>query len=1175
MSVNTQLIEAIKNDKLIVFVGSGLSRSLGLPTWRDLIKEFLIALSEDNNSEKYKWLLQGLTLNSTDLPIAEIDLLEFIKEEQRTVYKVLASAIDKEFKDDDLIIHTMLGEITKKIITTNYDTALERAVGIRTITPDNDFYLANTPDSYIFKLHGSIDVPSSCVLFKQDYEKLYKEHSAAIQKLRHLITDHTILFVGFSLNDPYVRYQFEFINSVYKNLGSKHYILNTESYDFSKYGVESITLSDWKQSFHNLLTSLIEVKTSLVQLTSDKEDKIENVKKIRNDFVKVAILISSPVDRSTSYSFDQITRHFSKFEMEIDCNYISESTLQDLENYDYVFIYTMIVQDKLLIEDRYLKSKFITINELEHNIAMTDVKGIFIFSEIIIDIKNYDLTLPIAVVADTDVSTILFRLFKKASIEQLNESIIYNKEKFVLRTLTKGRPVINIYHEKNSEKLSEFIEGKKLVNFVGREIDLEDIARKIIEANNRIITVKGSGGIGKTTTVKVTAIELFKRGYFNDGVYFIDCEFITDYKTFEYKVAQCFGLESSIELKSYLIKNQLKQDKLIILDNFEPLLYLHDKDIIKDLVSFISDFATIVITSREWLGFDFESKHELRSLTTEEAYQLFCKYYSGSVDKTDNKILKDDIVDKLLNNNPLAIKIVAKNLPKFKNMSLLRDELEADFFNIIEQSYEDIFEEDKDQNIERSKSLFQSIFYSHSKLTHRERLLFEILSLFPDGIHMRNVRAFFERIEYKTSLNKITDKEINSLENKSLIDINGGFIKLQSILGRFAEYQFKKRKEEEKVGYYEIAYEYVEHFLSILRKMYDLNGSDALKLFDRNFNNFIKSLDYIDKYEDNKKSKLKYLLLVADFCGNIEQPNKFYEKYKELQEFFKDVENANLAIDSNVAQLEYYEGKFGKAYTEISRMIPIEQINNIDVDDEIGQLALSSAFSIYQFKHGKEILMYYIQNKRNYTVDLFKYILFTIGQYDSFNLLNNKNNNINYFFKYDLQFNLGIISKEELVEYISNLYKKEYIEIMQSSYILAKMGEIDKETIDKLVVTNPYTMGLRNLMLAFIEKEDNRAMELFEIAIKKLEHIQYHYVEAIYYYIKYLRNKGDVDYSNYWFTEGIKVAEENHYMYMVHKFMCLKNEEDELYKELDSQSELKKDIDEHIERWNKTSITNS
>lgn len=1171
MSVNAQLVDAIKSDKLIIFVGSGLSRSLGLPTWRDLIKEFLMAFStEGNNSEKYKWLLQGLNLNSIDLPMPEIDILDFIKEEQRTVYKVLASVIDKEFKDEELQIHKMLGEITNKIITTNYDIALEKALGIRTITPDNDFYLANTPDSYIIKLHGSIDVPSKCVLFKQDYEALYRESSAAIQKLRHLITDHTILFVGFSLSDPYVRYQFEFINSVYKNLGSKHYILNTESCDFSKYGVESIPLLDWDQSFHSLLTSLIEIKTSPVQISSDKEEKKEIIQQMKNNIVKVAILISSPVDKSTEHSFDQITRHFSKFEIEIDCNYISESTLQDLENYDYVFIFTLIIQEKLLIEDRYLKSKFISLKELEHNIAMTEVKGIFVFSENMIDIKDHNLELPIAIIADNDMSTILFKLFKKANIEELKTSKIYNKEKFELITLIKGRPVINIYHEKNSNKLSEFIEGKKLLNFVGREIDLEDITRKIIDADNRIITVKGSGGIGKTTTVKVTSIELFKRGYFNDGLYFIDCEFIADYQMFEYKVAQCFGLESTIELRNYLIKNQLKQDKLIILDNFEPLLYLRDKDIIKDLVSFITDFATIVITSREWLGFDFESKHELRALTTEEAYQLFCKYYSGSIDKTDKKILQDDIVDKLLNNNPLAIRIVAKNLPKFKSMSLLRDELEEDFFNIIEQSYEDIFDEERDQNIERSKSLFQSIFYSHSKLTHRERLLFEILSLFPDGIHMRNIRTFFERVEYKSSLNKITDKEINNLENKSLIDINGGFIKLQSILGRFAEYQFKKRKEEEKVSYYETAYEYVEYFQSVIIEIYDTNVSSSLKIFDRNFNNFIKSLEYIDKYEGNKKSKLEYVNFVARFCGHIEQPIKFYGKSEKLKDFFKDVESANLVIDSEVASLEYYEGKFEKAYADINRIFPIEQINSIDVKDSIGQLAISSALSIYQFKHGKEILNYYFQNRQYILKGLFRYILFTMGQYDSFSQLRHRDR----YFKFEIQFNLGIISKEELVEYISSLYKKEYIEIMQSNYILAKMGGVDKDIVDKLVVTNPYTMGLRNLMLAFIEKEEDRAIELFETAIKRLEHIQYHYVEAIYYYVKYLRNKR-LDYSDYWFAVGIKVAEENHYMYMIHKYMCLNsNEEDKMYIELESQRAMKIEIDEHIKDWNKNSDTN-
>ncbi|NJJ42021.1 SIR2 family protein [Paenibacillus apii] len=1171
MSINSNLINAIKNNKLILFIGSGLSQPLGLPNWKELILEFLTVLSQEgSNNEKYKWLLQGLEIGLSNISLSEIDVLDFIKEEKKTIYKILSSKVDVEFDEKDLVIHKMLGRISNKIITTNYDKALETALHIRTITQDNDFYLANTPDSYIMKLHGSIEIPSKCVLFKQDYESLYKESSAAIQRMRTLISDNTILFIGFSLNDPYVRYQFEFINSVYNNLGTKHFILTTEKIDVSRYGVEPILLSNWNDSFQEILKSFVEIKTSSMLVGSTKEEVLSEIHLNKSEISKVAILISSPIDRETGLDFHQILRNFLKFELTIDCYYLSESSLQDLDNYDYVFIYSVIHNNKLLIEDRNLKSKFISLLELEYNLALRNVKGIFIFSETIDVNTNEKVTLPITLIADNDMSAVLFKLFKKESIDQFVSSKIYNKKEFYLSPIQKGKPKINIHLENNNNKLSDAIEEKKLVNFVGREIDLEDIVRKILDTNNRIITIKGSGGIGKTATIKIASIELFKRGFFNDGVHFIDCEFLTDYQNFEYKIAECFGMESTIELRKHLFENQNYQDKLIILDNFEPLLYLEDKDIIKDLVTFICEYSKIVVTSREWLGFDFENKHQLRSLTTEEALILFSKYYSGYINKEENKILKEDILDKLLNNNPLAIKLVAKNLPKFKNMSLLKNDLEEDFFNIIEQDYKDIFMDQKDQNIERSKSLFQSIYYSYNKLNYSEKLLFELLSLFPDGIHMQNIKTFYNNTGNngggKLGNLRITDKEINSLENKSLIEISGGFLKLQSIIGRFADYQFNKRSEEEKVRYYQTAIEFNYYFNRILWSIYDNNELDALRIFDKNVNNFMKSLIYIEKFNGSKREKLQYLISISELYSTIEQQNMLYSKLAELKNHFNDLENGVLALETTLLELQYYEGEFEGSYYNLSKLLPLHEINKIDNSTSIGRSILKAAISIFSFKNGKEILMYYIQNKSYFGRVKFSYILFILGEYNSYQLIEKK---IDYFYM-EILYNQGDREGNlynKLKEYISGLYKKQYIEIMQTNYILSKMGYSDKKTINKLIVTNPYTKGLRNLMLAFIEEDFEQATLLFEMAIKDLEHIQYHYVEAIYYYSKYLKERGDIDKSKYWFSLGIKVAEENQYKFLIHNFRNLEKNESQYYDDLDNPNEFKREIDEFIKGW--------
>ena len=48
----------------------------------------------------------------------------------------------------------------------------------------------------------------------------------------------------------------------------------------------------------------------------------------------------------------------------------------------------------------------------------------------------------------------------------------------------------------------------------------------------------------------------------------------------------------------------------------------------------------------------------------------------------------------MLNNNPLAIRLVTSNLPKNKNLKTLKNELENNFFDLTSKDIENIFVRD-------------------------------------------------------------------------------------------------------------------------------------------------------------------------------------------------------------------------------------------------------------------------------------------------------------------------------------------------------------------------------------------------------------------------------------------------------------------------------------------------
>lgn len=218
--MNSQIIDAINKNKLILFVGAGLSAPLGFPNWNGLVTKILNSLSVDD--DKYQILIKGLESGMFDT----LEILDKIKDKTKEVYEVLDREIDKPIGELNLELHKKMGKISSKIITTNYDKIIETATNFKKVVFDNTFHISNLleKENFLLKLHGCIENPGKCILFRDDYEELYTD-TPAIEKLKSLISEHTILFIGFSLSDEYVRKQFDYINKIYNGFTRRHFFL--------------------------------------------------------------------------------------------------------------------------------------------------------------------------------------------------------------------------------------------------------------------------------------------------------------------------------------------------------------------------------------------------------------------------------------------------------------------------------------------------------------------------------------------------------------------------------------------------------------------------------------------------------------------------------------------------------------------------------------------------------------------------------------------------------------------------------------------------------------------------------------------------------------------------------------------------------------------------------------
>jgi hypothetical protein len=892
---------------------------------------------------------------------------------------------------------------------------------------------------------------------------------------------------------------------------------------------------------------------SLKKIEAKQQEKTKVA--VTKEIFKIAVLSPSPIDSEIDLPVRAVKKEIEKLNLLIDYYFLTLSNLQDIEGYDYVIIISEVYKNKILIENKYLCKKYIPFLEIEDN-YINDAKLVLLITKGNLDL--IETKIPVLHLFHEEnnkisklINSIFFKILKKGlGLNEIkNDNVeIYNLNEFRLKKFEKGDVIIN----EQSTPLPSELDNNKFHGFIGRKTDQENIIRKIIEVSDskKVLNIKGSGGIGKTTIISKVVYELSLRGAFKQGISFVACEYIESAKSFEAQIARCFKLDNIINLKEHLNEVFSEQDALIILDNFETLLTLENKkevEEIKRLVQIISDYATIVITSRETKKFDFEEVYLLDSLTTDEALELFqlhCKIKLRN-DK-EEKILREDIIENLLNKNPLAIKLIARNSFNYKDVNLLKKELDTDF-GIFEKSIdsdiEEIFDRDADVNIERKKSLYQSIYYSYEKLNGKQRLALELLHLFPDGITHSNFKKCFIKQDRRgknitDTSTMIDDRDINTLENKSLVENNSGTIKLQSIIGRFAKYQFEKREKEEKSKYYQDAYSYNAYILLVL-KHFDYNQQQQLayEIFDKYSNNLISALKYLDKVEQNKRLLLNYTNDLANHILSEAATIQYLKNIDKIKGFFDDLEFAKDYLRTRELSFVYYHKIFEGPYNEIKEKYPVQQVvNEIIEDKEKEELKLDylfRAFSIHNYEGRTVEFVKWLQNNVYYDWKEISTAIFYLGNYDYID-------DDTDFYKFEKDLILNTIDKTLLKDYIAGLFKKDHLERLQCTYVLSKIERVEEDTIKKLVVTNPYSRGLKFLMFAFIEESQSKKVELFEEAIDNLEHIKYYYIEAIFYFSKYLKEINHPQYKN-WFEKGYSLADKFYYRHQLHRFLCLKN----------------------------------
>jgi predicted ATPase/class 3 adenylate cyclase/DNA-binding CsgD family transcriptional regulator len=302
----------------------------------------------------------------------------------------------------------------------------------------------------------------------------------------------------------------------------------------------------------------------------------------------------------------------------------------------------------------------------------------------------------------------------------------------------------------------------QFTSFVGREAEMNDV-RQIL-ADNRLVTLTGAGGVGKTRLGVQVAAQM--AGGFAGGVWYVDLAPITDPDLVAVAVIRALGLpdQSGRSTMDTLLRFVGDRRMLLVLDNCEHLLDASAALVVGLLGGCAA--ATVVATSREPIGVAGEVSWRVPSLSlADEAIELFtdrARQVRPDFRLTDDNAATAAEICRRLDGVPLAIELAASRV-RVLSLTEIRDGLH-DRFRLLTGGARTA--------VRRQQTLRASVDWSHALLTEPERVLFARLAVFMGGFDLAAAQAIggggdVARYQVLDLLTLLVDKSLVVAESTS------------------------------------------------------------------------------------------------------------------------------------------------------------------------------------------------------------------------------------------------------------------------------------------------------------------------------------------------------------------------------------------------------------------------
>jgi predicted ATPase/DNA-binding CsgD family transcriptional regulator len=312
----------------------------------------------------------------------------------------------------------------------------------------------------------------------------------------------------------------------------------------------------------------------------------------------------------------------------------------------------------------------------------------------------------------------------------------------------------------------------QLTSFIGRGTEVAAVLGQL--RNNRLVTLTGAGGVGKSRLALQVAAEVAGRAV--DGVWWVELGALTDPERVPAAVAAALGLREERERPLIdTLAGQLRgADLMLVIDNCEHVL-----DAVAVLAGELLAAAPgvrMLCTSREQIGLPGEMAWRVASLDEETSVELFSERAAQARPGWNADAAQVEVIARIcrrLDGLPLAIELAAART-RMMHPAQIAEALD-DRFRLLTGSTRQV--------VARQQTLEASVDWSYDLLDEQERAALRRLSAFAGGFTLAAAEAVcadgsdIEEYSVLELLSRLVDKSLITAEH----DTGGRYRLLETV----------------------------------------------------------------------------------------------------------------------------------------------------------------------------------------------------------------------------------------------------------------------------------------------------------------------------------------------------------------------------------------------------------